>query len=150
VVIDPKSRLAPKARVFCEDGARRIVITAQETSAQAIPGVEHLRLPISDGQLAPSTILAALSAAGMRRILIEGGADTVSRFFAAGCLDHLHIVVAPVILGAGRPGIRLPPVERADQATRVQMRTHRIEDEILFDCDLSAQRVPVGAEKKST
>jgi riboflavin-specific deaminase-like protein len=150
VVIDPNSRLAPKARVFCEDGARRIVITAQETSAQAIPGVEHLRLPVSDGQLAPSTILAALSAAGMRRILIEGGADTVSRFLAAGCLDHLHIVVAPVILGAGRPGIRLPPVERADQATRVQMRTHRIEDEILFDCDLSAQRVAVGAAKKST
>jgi riboflavin biosynthesis pyrimidine reductase len=86
----------------------------------------------------------------LRRILIEGGADTVSRFLAAGCLDRLHVIVAPVILGAGRPGIALPPVERADQAMRVQMRTHRIDDEILLDCNLSAQRLPVGIAKRST
>jgi riboflavin biosynthesis pyrimidine reductase len=86
----------------------------------------------------------------MRRILIEGGADTVSRFLAAGCLDRLHVIVAPIILGAGRPGIALPPVERADQAMRVRMHTHRIDDEILLDCDLSRQRRPVGAAKRST
>jgi riboflavin biosynthesis pyrimidine reductase len=74
----------------------------------------------------------------------------VSRFLAAGCLDRLHVIVAPVILGAGRAGIALPPVERADQAMRVPMHAHRIEDEILFDCDLSAQRRPLGIAKKST
>ena len=87
---------------------------------------------------------------GLRRILIEGGADTVSRFLATGCLDRLHVIVAPIILGAGRPGIALPPVERADQAMRVPMRMHRIDDEVLFDCDLSAQRLPVGTAKRST
>jgi len=30
------------------------------------------------------------------------------------------------------------------------MRVHRLDDEVLFDCDLSAQRVPVGVAKKST
>jgi hypothetical protein len=35
-------------------------------------------------------------------------------------------------------------------AMRVAMRTHRIDDEILFDCDLSAQRLPVGSAKRST
>jgi riboflavin biosynthesis pyrimidine reductase len=111
--------------------------------------VEVLHLPIAEGHLSPAAILAALAAAGMRRILIEGGANTVSRFLAAGCLDRLHIIVAPVILGAGRAGIALAPIERADQAMRLQMRTHRLEDEMLFDCDLSAQRVPVGTAKKS-
>jgi riboflavin biosynthesis pyrimidine reductase len=125
-------------------------MTAEGKSAAPSSGVELLRLPTSDGHLAPAAILAALGACGMRRILIEGGADTVSRFLAAGCLDRLHVIVAPVILGSGRAGIALPPIERADQAMRVPMHTHRIEDEILFDCDLSAHRRPVGTAKRST
>jgi riboflavin-specific deaminase-like protein len=150
VVIDPSGRLAGKARIFNEDGVRRILITAERKSAAAVRGVELVGLPTTDGHLAPAAILAALADCGMRRILIEGGADTVSRFLAAGCLDRMHVIVAPIILGAGRPGIALPPVERADQAMRVPMLTHRIEDETLFDCDLVAQRLPVGVAKRST
>jgi hypothetical protein len=30
------------------------------------------------------------------------------------------------------------------------MHVHRLDDEVLFDCDLSAQRVPVGRANKST
>ena len=44
------------------------------------------------------------------RGLIEGGADTLSGFLAAGCLDRLHVVVAPIILGSGRPGCTLPAI----------------------------------------
>jgi diaminohydroxyphosphoribosylaminopyrimidine deaminase / 5-amino-6-(5-phosphoribosylamino)uracil reductase len=150
VVIDPHGRLGSKARVFSEDGVRRFVVTAEGKSAAPVSGVELLRLPTTDGRLAPAAILSALAACGMRRILIEGGADTVSRFLAAGCLDRLHLIVAPIILGAGRSGITLPPVERADEAMRVPMRTHCIDDETLFDCDLSAQRRPVGSAKRST
>jgi riboflavin biosynthesis pyrimidine reductase len=80
----------------------------------------------------------------LRRLLIEGGADTISRFLAAGCLDRLHVTVAPIILGSGRPGVRLPPVARADEAVRVSMRTFQLGDELLFDCDLSALRSRIG------
>jgi diaminohydroxyphosphoribosylaminopyrimidine deaminase/5-amino-6-(5-phosphoribosylamino)uracil reductase len=107
-------------------------------------------LPVAEGQLAPSAILAELASRGMRRILIEGGADTVSRFLAAGCLDRLHVMVAPIILGTGGPGLNLPSPERADQAPRMPIRVHRIDDDVLFDCDLSAQRVALGVAKKST
>ena len=109
-----------------------------------------MRLPAADGRLAPAAILAALAARGLRRILIEGGADTVSRFLAAGCLDRLHVMVAPIIIGSGRASFILPEIERAEQALRVPMRAHQIGDEVLFDCDLSAQRVRVGVAKKST
>ena len=40
-------------------------------------------------------------------------------------------------------GLTLPPIESVDQALRAPMRVHRLDDEVLFDCDLSAQRVPV-------
>jgi diaminohydroxyphosphoribosylaminopyrimidine deaminase/5-amino-6-(5-phosphoribosylamino)uracil reductase len=150
VVIDPKGRLGSDARMFADNGVRRLLITAQGTRCRAPSGVEVVALPMADGQFAPSAILTALAGCGMRRMLIEGGADTVSRFLAAGCLDRLHVMVAPIILGAGGPGLILPPLDRADQAPRMPVRVHQFEDDVLFDCDLSAQRVALGVAKKST
>ena len=149
-VIDPRGRLGADAKLFADDGVRRLFITTDGSRATPPPGVEAITLPAEDGNIAPSAIVASLAAAGMRRILIEGGADTVSRFIAARCLDRLHVNVAPVMLGAGGPGIDLPPLERADQAHRMPVRVHKIEDDVLFDCDLSDQRVAIGVAKKST
>jgi diaminohydroxyphosphoribosylaminopyrimidine deaminase/5-amino-6-(5-phosphoribosylamino)uracil reductase len=149
-VIDPGGRLPSNARLLAKDGVRRIILTASGARPPLPPGIEIVGLPKSEGQIAPSAILAALKEHGLRRILIEGGADTVSRFLAAGCLDRLHVVVAPIVLGSGRVGLTLPPIERADQALRAPMHVHRLDDEVLFDCDLSAQRVPVGRASRST
>jgi diaminohydroxyphosphoribosylaminopyrimidine deaminase / 5-amino-6-(5-phosphoribosylamino)uracil reductase len=149
-VIDPRGRLGANARLFAEDGVRRLLITAEGSGVTPPTGVEVIVLPAEDGNIAPSAIASALKRAGMRRVLIEGGADTVSRFIAARCLDRLHVTVAPVMLGSGGPGIELPPLERADQAHRMPVRVHKIEDDVLFDCDLSAQRVALGVAKKST
>ena len=102
------------------------------------------------GEIAPAAILSALAERGFHRVLIEGGAHTVSRFIAAGCLDRLHVMVAPIMLGAGQTGVTLAPIARADEALRAPMRAHLIGDEVLLDCDLSAQRVVVGRAKKST
>ncbi|MCW5658882.1 MAG: RibD family protein [Burkholderiaceae bacterium] len=144
VVIDPSGRLPGSARLLADDGVRRIVLCASEVRPSLPQGIEIVGLPKSDGQIAPSTILAALAERGLRRILIEGGADTVSRFLAAGCLDRLHLIVAPIVLGSGRVGLALPPIQRADQALRAPMHVHRLDDEVLFDCDLSARRVALA------
>lgn len=149
-VIDPRGRLGADARLFADDGVRRLLITAEGARVDPPPGVEVIALPAEDGNIAPSAIASSLRRAGMRRLLIEGGADTVSRFIAARCLDRLHVTVAPVMLGAGGPGIELPPLERADQAPRMPLRVHMIEDDVLFDCDLSGQRAILGVAKKST
>ncbi len=149
-VIDPKGRLGANAKLFADDGVRRLLITTEGSGVTPPAGVEVITLPAEDGDIAPAAIVAALAGAGMRRMLIEGGADTVSRFIAARCLDRLHVNVAPVMLGAGGPGIALPPLERADQAHRMPVRVHKIEDDVLFDCDLSDQRIAIGVAKKST
>jgi riboflavin-specific deaminase-like protein len=151
VALDPDGRMPATAKLLTPDGVRRLVVTAATAPRSDLPaGVESVVIPRTGGQIPPAAILAALSERGLRRVLIEGGADTVSRFMAAGCLDRLHVVVAPIVLGSGRTGINLPPIERADEALRVPIRTHHLGDEVLFDCDLSAQRKPVGAAKKST
>jgi diaminohydroxyphosphoribosylaminopyrimidine deaminase/5-amino-6-(5-phosphoribosylamino)uracil reductase len=150
VVIDPKGRLGAGARMFADNGVRRLVIVEQGTRCRPPSGVEVVTLPTADGQFAPAAILTTLAGCGMRRILIEGGADTVSRFIVAGCLDRLHVMVAPIILGVGGPGLVLPALTCADQAPRMPVRVHKFDDDVLFDCDLSAQRVTLGVAKKST
>jgi diaminohydroxyphosphoribosylaminopyrimidine deaminase / 5-amino-6-(5-phosphoribosylamino)uracil reductase len=150
IVLDPKGRLAPGARVLADDGTRRLMIVAEGAEPPMHSGVEIVPLAAPDGEIAPASMLAALAERGFRRILIEGGAHTVSRFMAAGCLDRLHVVVAPIIIGAGPSGVTLKPIARADEALRSPMRAHLLDDEVLFDCDLTAQRVPVGCAKKST
>ena len=97
VVVDPNGRLAASAKVFANDGVRRLLITAEGTQCSLTSEVEVLALPASDGRIAPPAILAALAERGLRRILIEGGADTVSRLphcrlprpsACDGCTDH--------------------------------------------------------------
>lgn len=150
VVIDAQGRLSASAKLFANDGVRRLVVTGVGARPPLPADIEVVALPKSEGQIAPADILAALAERGLRRVLIEGGADTVSRFLAAKCLDRLHVIVAPIILGSGRASFALPPIERVDEAVLTPMHVHRLGDDVLFDCDLSAQRVPVGRAKKST
>lgn len=150
VVIDAGGRLPAGSRLLVNDGVRRLVVTGAGARPPLPPGIEVVSLAKTEGQIAPAAILSALAERGFRRLLIEGGANTVSRFLAAKCLDRLHIVVAPIILGSGRTSFSLPPIERVDEALLTPMRVHRLDDEVLFDCDLSAQRVPVGRANRST
>ena len=148
VVLDPHGRLPPNARLL-SGNARRIVVTANGTNC-AFSDVEVLSLPTTDGNIAPSAILAGLAKLGLRRILVEGGANTVSRFLEARCLDRLHVVIAPLILGAGRPSFAFGAIDRLEDAIRPPVHTHWLDRDTLFDCDLSAQRLPVWCAQKST
>jgi len=150
VVIDPNGRLPATARVLTADGIRRIVVMAAGARARLPDGIEMVAIATDNGQLAPAAIAAALAERGLRRLLVEGGADTVSRFLAAGCLDRLHVLIAPIILGTGRASLTLPAIERVEQAMRAPMRAHVLDGDVLLDCDLSAQRVPIGRAKMST
>ncbi len=142
VVLDPKGRLGTGAKVFAGDDVPRLRVTAEDTRCASPVGVEVIALPAPDGRIDPHDVIAALATRGLRRVLIEGGAETVSRFLAAGSLDRLHVMVAPMILGSGRPGVVLPAIERCDQALRPPMRTFSLDGDTLFDVDLSAQRLP--------
>jgi diaminohydroxyphosphoribosylaminopyrimidine deaminase / 5-amino-6-(5-phosphoribosylamino)uracil reductase len=134
IVLDPNGRLPLSAKLLGDDGARRIVLTAQSAHPAGSKGVEAIALPAPGGQIAPSAIRSALRRCGFRLVLIEGGAVTLSRFLQANCLDRLHVLVAPLILGSGRPGVVLPPIARVAEARRVTMRAFTLGNEVLLDC----------------
>jgi len=81
----------------------------------------------------------------LKRILIEGGAWTVSKFIEARAIDRLHMLVAPVILGSGKNGIDLTPIESLDDALRPPAAAYVLEDgEVIFDCDLRGMQNGTG------
>ena len=143
VVIDPSGRLPPAAKCLADDGTRRLVVReAGAPTRSATPaGVEVIEVARDNGHLSPRAIIAALWAAGLRSFLIEGGAHTVSGFVDGGAVDRLHMLVAPVILGSGKPGLTLRPIERLHQALRPTAAIHVLDDgDVLFDCDLRNPR----------
>ena len=88
------------------------------------------------GELNLPALLEALGAQGLRRVLVEGGGVTVSRFLQAGTLDRLHVSVAPLIIGSGRPSFTLDPITTLDDALRPDCRHFPLGQDVLFDFDL--------------
>ena len=140
VVIDPRGRVPLDARMFTRDGARVVVVTGEASEIAPGDGVVVLRVADESGRLAPEAILAALRGVGLRQILIEGGAETVSRFLANGCLDRLHVSVAPVLVGGGRSGVTLDRVQGLADCLRPDIDVHRLGDDVLFDCRFERSR----------
>ena len=141
VVIDPSGRIPWQARCFVDDGSRRLVVRAATTDAPVPAGIEVVRVPREGATLPPPAIIEALWRAGLKSFLIEGGAQTVSGFLEAGAVDRLHVMVAPVILGSGKPGLSLAPIARLSQALRPTAGIHVLHDgDVLFDCDMRTLR----------
>ncbi|MEQ1715999.1 MAG: RibD family protein [Hyphomicrobium sp.] len=145
VVIDPNGRMNQNARCLAADGTRRIVIRADNRAGHQNWGghlcAETLIVPrrdnAADGAIDPNRIVAALFVMGLKKILIEGGAMTVSSFIDAGAVDRLHVLVAPIILGSGVAGLSLKPIAALEEARRPQTRVHVLDDgDVLFDCDM--------------
>ncbi len=83
-------------------------------------------------------VLRRLRARGCTRIFVEGGGVTVSTFLEAGLLDRLHLAIAPLLIGDGRPAIRLPPRAVLGDCQRPRYRVFRMGGDVLFDCDLGS------------
>jgi len=139
IVIDPSLRLPLERHVF-QDGAARTLIVCRAGAVRPArwpANIELVEVSAEGTELAPLAILEQLFARGLRRVFIEGGGITVSRFLGAGALDRLHVTVCPMFIGQGRPGIVLPAVDRLEQALRPRARRFLLDEDVLFDCELS-------------
>lgn len=140
VVLDASRRLSADYVLFRE-GPPTLLVTAED-SPPTHGIAQVLRVPRdAEGGLDLPFLLRALAARGLTRIFVEGGGQTVSRFLVAGCLDRLHVTVAPMILGSGRPAFALPEVARIEQGMRFDWTVHDLSPDVLFDIALD-RRAP--------
>jgi riboflavin-specific deaminase-like protein len=138
VVLDPSGQVDPTRRVFDGTATTHVVRRGDRTTAGGTGNV--LFVPWSEPRgFDLADLLAQLRGQGLRRILVEGGGVTVSRFLQAGLLDRLHLTVAPLLIGSGRPSITLDAVTSLDQALRPRCRRFTLGEDVLFDLDLRSQ-----------
>ena len=150
VILDPSRRLGAERRVFSDSAAPTIVVCDQAaTRASDLPGsVEILAIPSPSGRLGLELLLRALHVRGMYCVFVEGGGATVSSFLEAGLLDRLHVAIAPLFTGSGRPGIQLPARAKIGDCLRPAHRIFAMGGDVLFDCDLRA-RAETSADRSS-
>lgn len=142
VILDPARRLGDHYRVFNDAAVETIYVCARALARPGERTFGRATLVALDDDGAGATVSASavldlLRARGCRRVFVEGGGVTVSMFLEANLLDRLQMAVAPLIIGDGRPAIRLqqPPAALGD-CHRPSYRVFRMGGDILFDCDL--------------
>ena len=143
VVIDTARSLAADRRVF-RGGPVTLLLCAGDVPGPARLGdAEVVGVPRAPGgALDVVAVLSLLAGRGLRRIFVEGGGVTVSRFLAAGALDRLHVTVAPLLLGSGIPGFTLPCPDNPDGGLRLRWTLHKLGEDVLFDIPLHRARPP--------
>lgn len=147
VVIDPRHRLTDARRVFAGPMPALRIVAAADDACPADDAGSTIAIARDAGRTAgllpPERILAALHRRGLRAVLVEGGGRTVSAFIAAGAIDRLHVLVAPLLIGSGERGLQLPEVARIEDALRLHVGVHRLGEDVLFHCVLlAASRFP--------
>jgi 3,4-dihydroxy 2-butanone 4-phosphate synthase/GTP cyclohydrolase II len=137
VVLDSQLRTPPGARVLGGVGVGRVVriactSVADEARVPALAerGAEVLRLPAwANGWVDLVALMDALGAAGVRRLMVEGGARVLTSFLRAGLGDYAAVTVAPRFLGGlaavgGLGGVRPPRF--------AHVATHRLADDLVL------------------
>jgi len=139
VVIDPRGRTPLNSKMLSHGDVRKVILTGPDATllnrpAGLPPDVDVVALAQADGSLEPARIVQWLDEQGWSKVLVEGGAVTVTRFLEAQCLDYLHIIVAPLLLGVGTPGLRLAAADSLEQARRFEARSYPLQNEQLIVC----------------
>ena len=141
VVLDPTRRLADHYRVFNDDSADTLYVCARSLARDGETHVGRAQLVAVDDQgegIDVTAVQRVLRARGCHRIFVEGGGVTVSMFLEAALLDRLQIAIAPLLIGDGRPAIRMAPRMTLSDCHRPRYRVFRMGADVLFDCDLTA------------
>jgi diaminohydroxyphosphoribosylaminopyrimidine deaminase / 5-amino-6-(5-phosphoribosylamino)uracil reductase len=126
VVLDSLARIAPQARLLAADGARRIVVTGRDAPADRVRALERAGAEVlrcATARPEPAEYLGLLRAAGLRALLVEGGAEVHGNLIAHGAADELFLYIAGCVIGdrdapawCGELG-----VERLAQAPRLRL-----------------------------
>lgn len=141
VVLDPTRRLSERYNVFSDGATATLYVCARSLrrpDERQFGQATIAEIDDTEGTLDVAGFLRSLHARGCTRVFVEGGGVTVSTFLEADALDRLQLAVAPLIIGDGRPAIRLPPPASLSTCRRPRYRVFRMGTDVLFDCELGS------------
>ncbi|MFE5627197.1 bifunctional diaminohydroxyphosphoribosylaminopyrimidine deaminase/5-amino-6-(5-phosphoribosylamino)uracil reductase RibD [Streptomyces virginiae] len=120
VALDTRAGIRPAARIL-DDAAPTLLVVAEDADTRHLPGVDLLRLPLSDGRIPVDLLLAELYARGVRSLLLEGGPTLAGAFLEAGAVDRVVGYLAPALLGAGPAALADAGITNISHALRLDI-----------------------------
>ena len=137
IVLDSRLRTPPGARVLATAGPGRVVRIAYTAGADearvpalAAQGAVLVRLPSwPNGWVDLAALMDALGAAGVRRLMVEGGARVLTSFLRAELGDYAIVTVAPRLLG-GLAAVGA--LEGARPPRFASIVSHRLADDVIL------------------
>ncbi|MEM7250974.1 MAG: RibD family protein [Pseudomonadota bacterium] len=138
VILDPQRRLKRDYQVFVDGEAPTLLVCREDLTLLGPLGqADVVGVPVDRrGRFVASELRQRLAEKGLTRMFVEGGGVSVSALLEADILDRLHIAVAPLLIGSGRPGIRLPPIEQLADGQRPRYQVFQMGSDVLFDLAL--------------
>ncbi|MHA7244235.1 GTP cyclohydrolase II [Paeniglutamicibacter antarcticus] len=146
VVIDPHARIPHTTTVLTDETTPTLwLVGAEANTPEALsPHVAVHRFKHEE-DFEPAAILGFLAKKGLRRVLVEGGGLTVSRFLHAGVLDRLYLTTAPLLVGDGVPGIRFEGTDALSGALSAPVRRFVFGEDICTEFNFTAT-LPLAAQ----
>jgi GTP cyclohydrolase II len=143
VVLDSTLRIPDRSRVLTDDEAATTIITAESSPVARRAelrrrGVSVLVVPSGPfGVDLPAAILA-LRRAGIRSLLVEGGARVITSFLSHGLADRMIVGIAPRVLGSGTDAVSDLGVTEVSKSLRIERRAvHLAGDDVLIAGDIA-------------
>ncbi len=115
VVVDASGRTPADARVL--DGSTPTIVATSERSTRVFP--PHVRTVVAGAtRVDLPRLFATLLDLGVRRLMVEGGAEILASVLRGGLFDRFTVYYAPVVIGgASAPALVSGPESRtADEA----------------------------------
>jgi GTP cyclohydrolase II len=141
VVLDSTLRLPSTARLL-DDRAGTVVITTEPSTEKRRAALRTRSVGVHVVDAGPrgvdlASALKALRGLGVGSLLVEGGAQVITSFFAEKLVDRLVVGIAPTIMGAGIEAVGDLGVARVAESVRLTNRSvHQAGGDLLVAADV--------------
>lgn len=117
IVVDSTGRTPPNARVL--DGTIPTIVATTERSTRTFP--PHVRTIVAGRtKVDLAELFVRLHSLGIRRLMVEGGAEILSSVLRDGLFDRFTVYFAPSLIG----GATAPPVARGPETNGPDQTVH--------------------------
>lgn len=97
ICLDGSGRLPSDARLL--DGSQRTIIATTRATHRDYPATAETLVAGDGPEVDLAQLLGSLWEAGVRGVLVEGGAHVIASFLRASLVDRMTVYVAPVVIG---------------------------------------------------
>jgi GTP cyclohydrolase II len=148
IVLDTALRIPATAQIL-GDAAPTLVITTERSSPEHRHELRRRAVGVRLVDPAPpwgvdlAATLTLLREAGIRSLLVEGGAAVITSFLRHRLVDRVVVGIAPTILGAGTEAVGDLSVARVSDGVRLTgRRVHTVGDDVVVAADVACPVLP--------